>query len=113
MTLDAGITVAIDAITLDLHGNTITGAGGSDRFYGVTSITVESGMLTLIDTAGGGEIIGGGDYTPIYSITVEKTENGKVEANRSSTSSGNTVTLTVTPEDGYVLDVADRDRQSG
>lgn len=46
----------------------------------------------------------GGGYTPTYSITVEKAENGKVEANRSSASSGSTVTLTVTPEDGYVLD---------
>lgn len=46
---------------------------------------------------------GGGDYTPTYAITVERSENGEVKANRSYASSGATVTITVTPEDGYAL----------
>ena len=46
----------------------------------------------------------GGDYTPTYAITVEDAENGEVKANRSYAASGTTVTITVTPEDGYVLD---------
>ena len=45
----------------------------------------------------------GGDYTPTYAITVENAEHGTVKANRSYASSGSTVTITVTPEDGYVL----------
>lgn len=45
----------------------------------------------------------GGDYAPTYAITVEDAENGDVKANRSYASSGTTVTITVTPEDGYVL----------
>jgi len=45
----------------------------------------------------------GGDYTPTYAITVEDAENGEVKANRSYAASGTTVTITVTPEDGYAL----------
>ena len=44
-----------------------------------------------------------GGYTPTYAITVEKSENGEVKVNRSYASSGATVTITVTSEDGYVL----------
>ena len=44
-----------------------------------------------------------GGYTPTYAITVERSENGEVKANRSYASSGTTVTITVTTEDGYVL----------
>lgn len=46
----------------------------------------------------------GGDYTPTYAIIVEDAENGEIKANRSYASSGSTVTITVTPEDGYALD---------
>ena len=44
------------------------------------------------------------DYTPTYAINVENAEHGKVKANRSYASSGSTITLNATPEDGYVLD---------
>lgn len=47
---------------------------------------------------------GGGGGTPAYSISVDKPENGAVKVNRGTASSDSTVTLTVTPEDGYVLD---------
>lgn len=46
---------------------------------------------------------GGGGYTPTYAITVEDAVNGEVKANRSYASSGSTVTITATPEDGYIL----------
>lgn len=45
------------------------------------------------------------DYAPptTYSITVAESENGSVSASRRSASSGQTVTLTVTPDEGYAL----------
>ena len=39
-----------------------------------------------------------------YAVTVTKPEHGKVTVSPTSASSGNTVTLTVTPDSGYVLD---------
>ena len=50
---------------------------------------------------GGG---GGGGSVSTYAVTVEKSEHGKVTSNRTNASSGSTVTLTVTPDSGYVLD---------
>ncbi len=47
---------------------------------------------------------GGGWITSTYAVTVEKSEHGKVTSNRTNASSGSTVTLTVTPDSGYVLD---------
>lgn len=44
---------------------------------------------------------GGGSGSSGYTVTVTKPEHGKVTA---SPSSGSTVTLTVTPDSGYVLD---------
>lgn len=47
---------------------------------------------------------GGGNYTPSYSITAEETENGSVSLSPKSASSGTTVTITVDPDKGYVLE---------
>jgi len=44
------------------------------------------------------------DDEPAYAVTVEKPDHGKVTANRQSASQGSAVTLTVTPDSGYVLD---------
>ena len=44
-----------------------------------------------------------GGYIPTYAITVEKSEHGTIKTNRGYAPSGSTVTITVTPEDGYVL----------
>ncbi len=46
----------------------------------------------------------GGGNISTYTVTVEKPEHGKVTSNRTNASSGSTVTLTVTPDSGYVLD---------
>ena len=40
----------------------------------------------------------------IYPVTVEKASRGKVSSNRTRASKGSTVTLTVTPDSGYVLE---------
>ena len=53
-------------------------------------------------TGGGGG--GGGGSSSAYAVTVEGAEHGKVTSNRTNASSGSTVTLTVTPDTGYVLD---------
>lgn len=44
------------------------------------------------------------DYDePTYRITVEETDNGEVASNRKWAYGGTTITLTVTPEEGYAL----------
>ena len=45
------------------------------------------------------------DYAPpaTYAVTVAESENGSVTASRRSASRGQTVTLTVTPDEGYAL----------
>ena len=52
-------------------------------------------------TGGGG---GGGGVTSSYAITVNSAKNGGVTASHKTASEGTTVTLTVTPDKGYVLD---------
>ncbi|EOS63226.1 S-layer homology domain-containing protein, partial [Oscillibacter sp. 1-3] len=52
----------------------------------------------------GGNSGGGGWSSSTYAVTVEKSEHGKVTSNRTNASNGSTVTLTVTPDSGYVLD---------
>ena len=47
---------------------------------------------------------GGSSGSSSYTVTVTKPEHGKVTASPSSASSGSTITLTVTPDSGYVLD---------
>ena len=46
----------------------------------------------------------GGSSTPSYSVTVPKTENGTITVSPKSASRGGTVTITVTPDDGYTLE---------
>ena len=60
-------------------------------------------------TGGGG---GGGSYTPSYTVSVDKTENGTITVSPKSASKGDTVTITVKPDKGYELDtlkVLDKD----
>ena len=47
---------------------------------------------------------GGGFYTPSYSITVDKTENGTITVSPKSASKGSIVTITVKPDKGYTLE---------
>ena len=51
----------------------------------------------------GGSTGGGGSSTTTYLITVEDSRHGDVESNRTRAGSGSTVTLTVTPDEGYEL----------
>ncbi len=60
-------------------------------------------------SSGGG---GGGTSTPGYTVSADKTENGAIAVSLKSASKGDTVTITVTPDKGYVLEsltVLDKD----
>lgn len=57
--------------------------------------------FTKYSGGGGG---GGGSYTPSYTVSVDKTENGTITVSPKSASKGDTVTITVKPDKGYELD---------
>ena len=72
-----------------------------------TSTTPETCTICGYEIApatGGGSGGGGGSSVSTYAITVKDAKNGDVSANRKSASKGTTITLTVTPDRGYVLD---------
>ena len=126
------IPVVTYTITFDANGgsvapaNAVTGADGKltslptptrsgsysfDGWYTAASggIKVTTSYQFTADTTvyahwtyTGGSSSGGGVST--YAITVKDAENGDVSANRKSASKGTTITLTVTPDKGYVLD---------
>lgn len=64
-----------------------------------TDVKIEANFEKNGSTGGGG---GGGVTT--YAITVKSAKNGDVTASHKSASKGTTVTLTVDPDKGYVLD---------
>ena len=47
---------------------------------------------------------GGGSYTPSYTVSVDKTENGTITVSPKSASKGSIVTITVKPDKGYELE---------
>ena len=63
---------------------------------------IATATFTKYSGGGGG---GGGSYTPSYSITVDKTENGTITVSPKSASKGDTVTITVKPDKGYELEM--------
>ncbi len=77
----------------------------------VKAIAVKAGMndsavttATFTKYSGGGGGGGGGSYTPSYTVSVDKTENGTITVSPKSASKGDTVTITVKPDKGYELD---------
>ena len=61
-------------------------------------VTYSNSKLTISNRSGGG---GGGVTT--YQVEVEDTANGEVKSSHNRASQGTTVTLTVTPNEGYEL----------
>ena len=55
-------------------------------------------------SSGGSSGGGGGSSSSTYSVSVSPVDNGSVSASPSRASEGATVTITVTPDDGYELD---------
>ena len=87
---------------------------GTNTYNGGTTYTVtETATLTAQWTYNGGSSSGGGSSTTYYSSTVEKAENGTVAVSPKNASKGSTVTVTVTPDEGYVLDTITVTDKSG
>ena len=51
-----------------------------------------------------GGSVGVGSYTPSYTVSVDKTENGTITVSPQSASNGSIVTITVKPDKGYTLE---------
>ena len=63
---------------------------------------IATATFTKSSGGGGG---GGGSYTPSYTVSVDKTENGTITVSPKSASKGDTVTITVKPDKGYELEM--------
>ena len=105
------VTVSLEAIgnnrftnatTFQINGKTAAVVGTKPTAAGAdsTKITLEFPATSSGSTGGGG---GGGGVTT-YAITVKSAKNGDVTASHKTASKGTTVTLTVDPDKGYVLD---------
>ena len=105
------VTVSLEAIgnnrftnatTFQINGKTAAVVGTKPTAAGAdsTKITLEFPATSSGSTGGGG---GGGGVTT-YAITVKSAKNGDVTASHKSAAKGTTVTLTVDPDKGYVLD---------
>ena len=75
-----------------------------------TKCTATRNANTVIPATGGGSSSGGGgggggSYTPSYTVSVDKTENGTITVSPKSASKGDTVTITVKPDKGYELEM--------
>ncbi|WP_207709449.1 S-layer homology domain-containing protein, partial [Pseudoflavonifractor sp. 60] len=83
-----------------------TASGLQFTVTGLSPVSVGwTAPATTPDTpSGGNHGGGGGGSVSTYAVTVEKSEHGKVTSNRTNASNGSTVTLTITPDSGYVLD---------
>ena len=87
-------------------GSTYNKIEGKDAKL-VTTVTgyTDSVILTYtFDKTAGGYYPGTGTGATTYPITVKSAKNGDVTASHKSASKGTTVTLTVDPDKGYVLD---------
>ncbi|MCD8048574.1 MAG: S-layer homology domain-containing protein [Clostridia bacterium] len=69
-----------------------------DETYGTVEATV---TVTVYTSSSGGSSGGSSSGTTTYAVTSEEFENGDVSFNSSNAQSGATVTITVTPDDGY------------
>ncbi len=73
--------------------------------YNGTAVDAGKIRVTIAKANAGGDSTGtgSGGGAPSYSILVKKTEHGAVEADKSYARAGETVILTVKPEEGYAL----------
>ena len=85
------------AFTVDLSKGTATGDAFTSTYAEATA-TVTGGVITATAYTGGG----GGPTT--YAVTAPDVENGTVRVSPSRASRGTTVTITVTPDEGYELE---------
>ena len=93
-TVSRAISFTVESVTGQNYTANIT--PGSNY-----SMTYDESTHTYTFTYSGG---GGSSGTTRYTVTVEDSANGEVSSSHSRASRGTTVTLTITPGDGYVLD---------
>lgn len=108
-----GTTATLDKTPMKSGYDFIGWYADSDLTQRVTSLTMDGNKTVYAGwtpqstdpgTDPGGSTGGGGSSTTTYLITVEDSRHGDVESNRTRAGSGSTVTLTVTPDEGYELD---------
>lgn len=111
---NAGTLKWVDDAGAVLPDTTIVAANTSYKWLYTPADTANyntlTGSIELYHKSSSGG--GGGSYSPSYSITVDKTENGTITVSPKSASKGDTVTITVKPDKGYELDtlkVLDKD----
>ncbi len=108
-----------DTVTLPADKPTKTGynfAGWKDKTAGEDAKTFKAGAEYLMGSgdvtltaqwnkrnSGGGAPAGGGAAATEYAVTVKSADNGTVAVSPKNAEKGDTVTVTVTPDEGYVL----------
>lgn len=80
---------------------TLADAASAETTFLMPSENVELKAVYTKVSSGG---ISGGSSAPTYGITVETAQNGSVSAQPQKAAAGDTVTLTVKPDEGYKLD---------
>ncbi|WP_443601081.1 S-layer homology domain-containing protein [Agathobaculum sp.] len=86
--------------TLDKNSHAFTGSIKAGSYTTVTATGTEPVEYTFTYS----RPYSGSSSDPTYSVTVDKTVNGSVTVSPKSASKGDTVTVTVEPDSGYVLE---------
>ncbi|MDE6455794.1 MAG: S-layer homology domain-containing protein, partial [Dysosmobacter sp.] len=101
------ISSGAQAGTMETLSYTLTADGLQCKFSSLSPVAigyqVAAKPVDPVNPNPGGSS-GGWSGVSTYAVTIEKSEHGKVISNRTNASNGSTVTLTVTPDSGYVLD---------
>ena len=110
-----GGKVSVDKTTATA-GETVTVTATPDTDYELDKIIVKAGDTQVDVKADGTFEMPASDVnvtatfkkveTPVYNITVAPYENGKVSVDKTTAKAGETVTVTATPDEGYVAKIS-------
>ena len=78
-----------------------TAASGGTQITTAYVFSANTTVFAHWTYTGGGSV---GSYTPSYTVSVDKTENGTITVSPKSASKGSIVTITVKPDKGYTLE---------
>ena len=104
-----------EGTNITITGNTATNSG-DDTGEVIKATSIAEGVTTTIysNNWGSGTTVGNDEFqdtaappsggSSSYTITTKDTDNGSISVSPSRASSGRTVTITVDPDEGYVLD---------
>ena len=79
-----------------------TAASGGTQITTAYTFSADTTVYAHWTYTGGS--VGVGSYTPSYTVSVDKTENGTITVSPKSASKGSIVTITVKPDKGYTLE---------